>query len=81
MLITRKHNNPPREIKWKSVSLNIYVHDELEEIKKHIQEQRDLLNPEMKLQRVTIPMTIEILSNQYYLNNIVLPKAWEKQKI
>jgi hypothetical protein len=75
------HNKPPRDLNWKSVSLNIYVHKELEEIKNHIQKQRDIHNPEMKKQRVTIPMAIEILSNQYYLNNILLPRAWENTKI
>ena len=59
------HNNPPkdRKINYKSISINKWTYAELIEIKEHIQQLRDIHNPEMKLERVTIPMAIEILSN------------------
>ena len=75
------HNNPPkdRKINYKSISINKWTYAELVEIKEHIQKLRDIHNPEMKLERVTIPMAIEILSNQYKLNNIILPELDKKE--
>ena len=74
------HNNPPkRKINYKSISIHRCVHEELVEIKEHIQQLRDIHNPEMKLDRVTIPMAIEILANQYKLNNIILPEQYKKE--
>ena len=75
------HNNPPkdRKINYKSISINKWTYAELVEIKEHIQQLRDIHNPEMKLERVTIPMAIEILSNQYKLNNIILPELDKKK--
>mgnify|MGYP003669430648 FL=1 len=73
------HNRPPRDINWKSISLNIWAYKDLKVIQQHIQKQRDLHNPELLNRRVTLPMAIEILTTQYYLNNILMPKAWSKK--
>ena len=73
------HNQPPRETNWKSVSLNIWAYKDLVKIQQHIQKQRDQINPELNKQRVTIPMAIEVLTTQYFLNNILLPKSWRNK--
>ena len=73
------HNKPPRKINYKSISINKWLYEELVEIKEHIQQLRDIHNPEMKLERVTIPMAIEILSNQNHQNNIILPEHYKRE--
>ena len=79
-MILLGHNNPPkRKVNYKSISINKWTYAELVEIKEHIQQLRDIHNPEMKLERVTIPMAIEILSNQYKLNNIILPEHYKRE--
>ena len=79
-MILLGHNNPPkRKVNYKSISINKWTYAELVEIKEHIQQLRDIHNPECKLDRVTIPMAIEILSNQYKLNHIILPEQYKKE--
>ena len=67
------HNKPPkdRETTWKSISLNVWVYKDLIRIKDFIQKQRDALNPELKKQRVTIPMAIEIIAGLYWRDNML----------
>ncbi len=71
------HNKPPKErkIHWKSISLNEWVYKDLVRIKDVIQKQRDALNPELKKQRVTIPMAIEIIASQYWLDYMLLDEV------
>ena len=67
------HNKPPKErkIHWKSISLNVWVYKDLIRIKDFIQKQRDALNPELKKQRVTIPMAIDIIAGLYWRDNML----------
>ena len=63
------HNNPPREITWKSISINKYDMELLEQVRQHIQKQRNLFGDNEK--KVTIPMAINIMATSYWLNQIV----------
>ena len=71
------HNKPPRDIQWKSISINKFILEDLKRIRDHIQMKRDADNPKHK--RVTIPMAIEIMSAEYWLDHI-MPYECEKLK-
>ena len=64
------HNKPPkdREQTWKTISINIWSYKDLERIRDYIQEKRDA---SLMKGRVTIPMAIEIMAAEYWLDNIL----------
>jgi len=72
------HNKAPRKIGYKSISVNKYCYLNLIEARDHIQklrDQTDISNGEKYfLKNCTIPMTIEILVEQYLLNNLALER-------
>ena len=63
------HNKPPRDIQWKSISINKFILEDLKRIRDHIQMKRDADNPKRK--RVTIPMAIEIIAGLYWRDNML----------
>tara|TARA_Y100001938_G_C7963982_1_gene365824 strand:+ start:19 stop:270 length:252 start_codon:yes stop_codon:yes gene_type:complete len=67
------HNKPPRDIQWKSISINKFILEDLKRIRDHIQMKRDADNPKRK--RVTIPMAIEIIASQYWLDYMLLDEV------
>ncbi len=65
------HNNPPKDRKanWKSVSLNIWVYKELDEIRQRLIDQRNCFlllegKPPIGKDQISIPYVIELLSNE-----------------
>ena len=42
------HNKPPRDIQWKSISINKFILEDLKRIRDHIQMKRDADNPKRK---------------------------------
>ena len=76
------HNKPPkdREINHKSISINVWSYKDLERIRDYIQMKRDaFLDNPLKQKKVTIPMAIEIMSAEYWLDHI-MPYECEKLK-
>ena len=73
------HNKAPRKIGYKSISVNKYCYLNLIEARDHIQKLRYQSNSTLDekdfLKKCTIPMTIEILVEQYLLNNSVLERS------
>ena len=60
--------------KYKSVSLDIYTHGLLQRVGKHMTGGK-ILDTKAK----SIPEVITILAESYHINNIVIPKQWEKE--
>jgi len=70
------HNQPPKNRKkdWKSVSINIWVYKELEEIRQRLVDQKNcflLLDGKAPIdkEKVSIPYVIELLSNEKFFMN------------
>ena len=72
------HNKPPkdREINHKSISINVWSYKDLERIRDYIQMKRDaFLDNPSKQAKVTIPMAIEIIASQYWLDYMLLDEV------
>jgi hypothetical protein len=61
-------------VKYKSISLDRYVYSLLHQIGNHMR------GPDrFGLKPYSIPKIITILAESYHINNIVIPKQWEKE--